>query len=366
MKNQSDHELLSAYLDGELDAAERARAERLLADNPSAGQLLDELRALGSTLQSLPRHELGEDLSETVLQSAARRKANEIDAPRPVPAPAEPGRFRPRALGRKIADRIKDNPRMVVWPLIVLTVAALLMVFDPDRRDPGRGGGDRNIAMLPQDGKSAGKAEGADRAAGAKIIAPKEGEYVKPEDRPSMSAVKSPDVVPNPSQLVAKGGGDAAETPDRPSAASLAGLVVIQCQASREALEKREYRKVFDENDIALSEQPVGEVLRMTPAELASAAGVDVAELDVGPHAADAKPKATILLVEVAPGQIAKILDGLKAMPDKFHEVSIRTPRTPPSHSPAPPLPGAKAPAAKRVLVVFRVLDAALPMPAGK
>ena len=62
MSNWSEDELLSAYLDGELIAAEEAKVERLLAANPAAQQLLDELRALSATLQTLPQQDLGEDL----------------------------------------------------------------------------------------------------------------------------------------------------------------------------------------------------------------------------------------------------------------------------------------------------------------
>ena len=44
MNDSSQHELLSAYLDGELTADEQVQVERLLADDPRAKRLLDELR----------------------------------------------------------------------------------------------------------------------------------------------------------------------------------------------------------------------------------------------------------------------------------------------------------------------------------
>lgn len=46
-------ELLSAYLDGEADETERARAEALLAEDPAAAAWLDEARADGALLKSL-------------------------------------------------------------------------------------------------------------------------------------------------------------------------------------------------------------------------------------------------------------------------------------------------------------------------
>ena len=67
------HELLSAYLDGELTAAQRAEVEQLLATDPQARQWLDELRALSRTLQALPRYKLDEDLCQRVPAAAERR-----------------------------------------------------------------------------------------------------------------------------------------------------------------------------------------------------------------------------------------------------------------------------------------------------
>lgn len=55
MNHLPQDELLSAYLDGELTAAEQAEVERLLATDPAARQLLDELRTLSATLQALPQ-----------------------------------------------------------------------------------------------------------------------------------------------------------------------------------------------------------------------------------------------------------------------------------------------------------------------
>ena len=68
-----DEERLSAYLDGELSSDEQARVEQLLADEPAARQLLDELRAVSSTLQGLPRTRAPGDLATDVLGEIARR-----------------------------------------------------------------------------------------------------------------------------------------------------------------------------------------------------------------------------------------------------------------------------------------------------
>lgn len=73
MNDLPDNELLSAYLDGELTAAEQAEVERLLRRSPHARKTLEELRAMSQSLQSLPQRRLGEDLSEEVLRLAECR-----------------------------------------------------------------------------------------------------------------------------------------------------------------------------------------------------------------------------------------------------------------------------------------------------
>jgi hypothetical protein len=69
----SDNELLSAFIDGELTAAERAAVERRLQDDPQARAMVSELRTVSQTLLSLPKQELGTDLREAVLQQAVVR-----------------------------------------------------------------------------------------------------------------------------------------------------------------------------------------------------------------------------------------------------------------------------------------------------
>ena len=49
------HELLSAYLDGEVSAAERAEVERLLASDAAARKALDDMRRISAMVGGLPR-----------------------------------------------------------------------------------------------------------------------------------------------------------------------------------------------------------------------------------------------------------------------------------------------------------------------
>ena len=66
-------ELLSAYLDGELDVREAEAVERILKEDASARHLMENLRQTVSVVSSLPRHSapsgIAEDLQLTVERS---------------------------------------------------------------------------------------------------------------------------------------------------------------------------------------------------------------------------------------------------------------------------------------------------------
>jgi putative zinc finger protein len=77
MAREFSDELLSAYLDGELSAAERAVVESRLAADPEARQLLDELRVLSSEVRGLPRYAAGDGFAQRVVQAALAAKADQ-------------------------------------------------------------------------------------------------------------------------------------------------------------------------------------------------------------------------------------------------------------------------------------------------
>lgn len=64
---------LSAYLDGELDAARRHEVQRRLAESEEARALLEELRAISDGLGGLPRHRAPDDLPARLARHAERR-----------------------------------------------------------------------------------------------------------------------------------------------------------------------------------------------------------------------------------------------------------------------------------------------------
>jgi hypothetical protein len=101
-----DDELLSAFVDGELSDAELAAVETRLRDDPRARELVAELRAVSETLRSLPRHKLGADLREAVLQQAVTHRE---------PVPADSG-----------------SVRRWAWAALAVAAAVLLTVYLPD------------------------------------------------------------------------------------------------------------------------------------------------------------------------------------------------------------------------------------------
>lgn len=79
----SNEELVSAYLDGELQGPALARAERLLQERPEYRQLLEDLRGQRAALAALPRVELERDFYQRVLRRAEREMLS-------APAEADP------------------------------------------------------------------------------------------------------------------------------------------------------------------------------------------------------------------------------------------------------------------------------------
>ena len=102
MNRIPDDEMLSAYLDGELSAAERREVERRLETDPAARKLLEQIRTVSGEVRSLAPFRLGDDLSAAVLRQieAAGRETAADNPVVPLPAARDRGRrfLRPRAL----------------------------------------------------------------------------------------------------------------------------------------------------------------------------------------------------------------------------------------------------------------------------
>jgi anti-sigma factor RsiW len=134
-----ENELFSAYLDGELTAAERAQVEQLLAADPAARQLLEELRKVSEEVRALPKQSLGEDLRTSILRQAERRMLTEESAGTVEKTAA------PMPLARSIFRRF-TTPRVIIWTTITV-VFAIMIRLDERRNDARRRELAQNIAV---------------------------------------------------------------------------------------------------------------------------------------------------------------------------------------------------------------------------
>jgi hypothetical protein len=72
MDKDRQGELLSAYLDGELDAAESARAAELIETDPAAAEQAERLDRVRGLLSELPRESAGTSLADQVISRARK------------------------------------------------------------------------------------------------------------------------------------------------------------------------------------------------------------------------------------------------------------------------------------------------------
>jgi len=134
MNEPSQNELLSAYLDGELSADERVRVEQWLDEDAAARQRLDELRAVAASMKALPAYRLDEDLSAWVLRAAEHRilaEPTSLADGVPAATPAE------EPTARRLARRFL-SPRAILWSGVAVAVAILLMVVPFETPRGGR------------------------------------------------------------------------------------------------------------------------------------------------------------------------------------------------------------------------------------
>ncbi len=94
MSRELHDERISAYLDGELSAGERAEMEELLKTSSSHQQVLAELISLRESFQSLPHYTLGNDFAARVTVAALKAAEDARGATRdtrPMPAAVRSG-----------------------------------------------------------------------------------------------------------------------------------------------------------------------------------------------------------------------------------------------------------------------------------
>ncbi len=124
MKNLPDDELLSAYLDEELSAPERAEVEAWLANDADARQTLAELRGVREAVAGLPHIALGEDLSARVLQLAERRMLSE---------PAADVEHAPTPEVWSFSARRLLNGRALTWAGLAVGIALVITLANHEQ-----------------------------------------------------------------------------------------------------------------------------------------------------------------------------------------------------------------------------------------
>jgi hypothetical protein len=111
------YQLLTAYVDGELDARQRKKVERLVAQSEEARALLEKLEGDSKELRESPRHAAPPTLSDLVMETVSHPTARpELPA---TPAAAVSGGAIPLWLGLALAACI----------LMAVTVGTFFMVL---------------------------------------------------------------------------------------------------------------------------------------------------------------------------------------------------------------------------------------------
>jgi hypothetical protein len=135
MTAESREELISAYVDGELSAGERALVERWLAESPELRQLHEDLCALKSDVRSLERHKLDHDLGGSVLRKAEQAVLRGGAArPATITPPATIATWWNRGAGW----------RRIAWPVVAAAAALAILLFDANRRSD-----EQQVAQAP-------------------------------------------------------------------------------------------------------------------------------------------------------------------------------------------------------------------------
>ncbi|MBN1851898.1 MAG: zf-HC2 domain-containing protein [Pirellulales bacterium] len=137
-------ELLSAYLDGELSADERARVEAYLLENPKARQLLAEFEALSNAIQSLPKKKVNARFHEEVLSAIekdALKRAARSSQPKEEMGPrlaVEETSPEEKGPARTIPISIGRTARGWIWAAITIAAAILVMLLNSEWMGPNR------------------------------------------------------------------------------------------------------------------------------------------------------------------------------------------------------------------------------------
>jgi hypothetical protein len=278
-------ELISAYLDGEASPAERAQVEQMMAAEPAWRQLHDELAALRSTMQTLPRHKLERDLGPTVLRRAEQsvlRGAAATDDARPT---ISLGQWWSRGAGW----------RRLAWPALAVAAALVIALFDSEEQAP------REVAQAPK-GETAITAQPAPPAAAA------------PASPAAPVARRAADAYSQPQAA-------RVEAPGRPLpeiSAQQAGEPNIVLGVRTAYFQDNRFEKLLTEQKVPWKADTTGE----TPAPKALRASPVADENKVA--AERGAPTRRVYVVEATPSQLEALMAALRGNTEDVRQITDR------------------------------------------
>ncbi len=142
---QHNDELLSGFLDGELNADERDQLNGLLESEPSLRVQLAGLERTRAELQAIPQRRLGPDFSQRVIMAARRQAmAEELPADHFVLAPMQATRVN-RVASWKSPRKLAGRLAALAASIVLVTLAAKQMAtpgpgeLGPGELGPGKG-----------------------------------------------------------------------------------------------------------------------------------------------------------------------------------------------------------------------------------
>jgi anti-sigma factor RsiW len=312
--DEFDDELLSAYVDGELTAAERALVEERLRADERARRLVADLRAASEAVKALPRVALGRDLAASVLAEIERKHPHvESAAVLAMPQLEE--------------ERRAARGRGLVWAAVAIAAALMLMVLRPadaphDAQQLAQSSSDKRIeADEPADLSKAPGRQDLDRGGATPMAA-------APAAAESAQSGGTTRATRERSELMRKGATEgaqaaasAASEPTAPSAARAAATSeravddadaapTIEVAVSGE-FGPAEFQSLLAANGIVMSDEPLPENLRAVlslEGSLARADGEEALGRDAGTFIAGVEA----IVVEATPAELESVIAAIR------------------------------------------------------
>jgi negative regulator of sigma E activity len=313
MNAQSREELLSAYLDGELPADQRAQVESWLVEDATYRQLYEDLRGVRSGVQSLPRHKLDRDLSATVLRRAERAVLSG-DAPSGV-AP----RVAPHTTLHQWWS--KRSWRMIVWPAVAAAAALAIALFDVGQQPAERQVAQKAAGEVGQMGGAKRSDDGVPDAASKLAVGARDELPAAIEDTAATrgldesESLSRPIGAPMPARAQPSAGVMLRSLNEQPAAPAdskaeqLAEPRLVVCDVAAQFIDERIFEKLLDEQKLTWEQAQSIEHPGDVPAEV---------------EAGKSKAVGLRYVVHVSPDELKTVVSDLSARKDLVVKVEQR------------------------------------------